>query len=77
MQKVWTSKSDLNERKIREPQNSWEVSYILLYTGRVWGTDTSLQEVVQKIEEPRRKQLRLWTNTPEFDNKWVRDHRSY
>lgn len=58
---------------IREPQNSWEVSYIINWKRPEIKTGITVKELVKTIPEVRRKQLRAWTEE-EYDSRWLKEH---
>lgn len=58
---------------IREPENSWEVSYVFLLKGLKGNTDVSLYNLRQVLSWERKDQLQVWAEQ-HLTPKWVYEH---
>lgn len=58
---------------IREPENSWEISYVINWKRPEIKLDVTIRDLIKYIPEARRTQLRTWANNM-FDSRWLREH---
>lgn len=58
---------------LREPENSWEVSYVINWKRPEIRTGITIEELIRYIPEVRRKQLRAWAEE-KYESRWLREH---
>lgn len=59
---------------MREPQNSWEVSYVFSMKRPNIKLGIPRRDIFLKVGLERGKELMKWTETEDFDSRWIRDH---
>lgn len=58
---------------LREPENSWEVSYIMAKQYPGIDTKISYEQLCQVLSRVRRAELDAWL-TVEFPKDWLKEH---
>lgn len=58
---------------MREPQNSWEVAYVISYKRPKIDIGMKKEQAFLTIGSARAKELREWA-AKEFDGRWLKDH---